>query len=195
MKQKEDRRVRRTKRQLKQAFTMLLKEKPIQEIKVREIADIIDINRGTFYQHYRDIYDMQYRIEDELFENFNQILEETDSHLDSKDSKVFLTKIFTFLKENSDLTIALMGPNGDPVFVDKVKNLVREHFIQEWKPANSETANSNFDYYYAFVVSGFVGLLQTWLENGARETPEELADLAIEMLQKGIKVLDEKSKE
>ena len=49
---KEDRRVRKTKRLLRGALTDLLKEKPIQEIKVREIADMVDINRGTFYQHY-----------------------------------------------------------------------------------------------------------------------------------------------
>ncbi|MEG2643479.1 MAG: TetR/AcrR family transcriptional regulator, partial [Eubacterium sp.] len=71
---KEDRRVRKTKRQLRQALTELLKEKPIQEIKVREIADLIDINRGTFYQHYRDICEMLLQIEDELFSQFNQIL-------------------------------------------------------------------------------------------------------------------------
>lgn len=43
---KVDRRVRKTKRQLRLALTKLLQEKPIKDITVREIADMIDINRG-----------------------------------------------------------------------------------------------------------------------------------------------------
>ena len=45
---KVDRRVRKTKRQLRLALTKLLQEKPIKDITVREIADMVDINRGTF---------------------------------------------------------------------------------------------------------------------------------------------------
>ena len=55
---KVDRRVRKTKRQLRQALTVLLQEKPIKDITVREIADMVDINRGTFYLHYKDVFDM-----------------------------------------------------------------------------------------------------------------------------------------
>ncbi|MGL6292575.1 TetR/AcrR family transcriptional regulator [Eubacterium aggregans] len=157
---KEDRRVRKTKHQLRQALTELLKEKPIQEIKVREIADLIDINRGNFYQHYRDIYDMLYQIEDELFAQFNQILAETEEEADETIAMPLLTKIFTFLKDNSDLTVALMGPNGDPVFVEKVKALVKERCIHDWMHAYHDAKTPNFEYYYAFVVSGCLGIFQ-----------------------------------
>ncbi len=186
---KEDRRVRKTKRLLRQALTELLKEKPIQEIKVREIADLIDINRGTFYQHYRDIYDMLYQIEDELFAQFNQILAETEEEADETNAMPLLTKIFTFLKDNSDLTVALMGPNGDPVFVEKVKALVKERCIHDWMHAYQDAKTPNFEYYYAFVVSGCLGLFQRWMENGSGEPPEAVAELAVEMILKGVNVL------
>ena len=61
-----DRRIRKTKQQLRQSLTALLKEKPIQDITVRELADLADINRGTFYLHYRDVYDLLNQIEEEL---------------------------------------------------------------------------------------------------------------------------------
>ena len=51
---KEDRRVRKTKRLLRSALTDLLKEKPIQEIKVREIAEVIRIFMENLYPLYRD---------------------------------------------------------------------------------------------------------------------------------------------
>ena len=43
-----DRRVRKTRRQLKECLTRLLNEKKIQDITVRELAEMADINRGTF---------------------------------------------------------------------------------------------------------------------------------------------------
>lgn len=46
-----DRRVRKTKRQLRQALMDLMSEKPSKSISVRELAERADINRGTFYIH------------------------------------------------------------------------------------------------------------------------------------------------
>ena len=44
-----DRRVKKTKRQLRQALMHLMTEKPSRSISVRELAERADINRGTFY--------------------------------------------------------------------------------------------------------------------------------------------------
>ena len=55
---KEDRRVKRTKKQLEKSLIQLLETKPIQDITVRELTELADINRGTFYLYYRDIFDM-----------------------------------------------------------------------------------------------------------------------------------------
>ena len=49
---KEDRRVRRTKKLLIQALTELMQQKPVKEITVKELTDLADMNRGTFYLYY-----------------------------------------------------------------------------------------------------------------------------------------------
>ena len=69
-----DSRVRRTKRLLRQGLTELLKEKSIKKITVRELSERVDINRGTFYLHYKDIYDLVDQIEQELFAEYESIL-------------------------------------------------------------------------------------------------------------------------
>jgi AcrR family transcriptional regulator len=46
-----DRRVRKTRTMLRLCLARLLKEKKIQEISVKEISEMADINRGTFYLH------------------------------------------------------------------------------------------------------------------------------------------------
>ncbi len=190
---KMDRRVRKTRRALKEALIEKLKDKPIQEITVREIADEIDINRGTFYQHYRDIYDMLSQIEAELFEEFGELLDNSDKHHTQNIMSTFIGFV-TLLKENSDLVLVLLGPNGDPAFVDRVKEMVREHVIDAWMRVNSSESMRYFDYYYEFVVAGCIGLFQKWLATGAKETPEELAELIDAILNGGSNMIHRMNK-
>lgn len=184
-----DRRVRKTKRQLRLALTTLLQEKPIKDITVREIAEIVDINRGTFYLHYRDVYDMLEQIENEIFEEFNilvnsqEIIEITDKPLP------ILNNIFTYFTDNADMAIALMGPNGDHAFIDKLKNLVKNKCFHDLMKVYNTNKTQNFEYFYAFIVSGCIGLFQNWLETGMNKSPEEMAALAEQMILNGVKVL------
>lgn len=61
-----DRRVRKTRRQLRECLISLLKEKKVQDITVRELTDMADLNRGTFYLHYKDVFDLLEKTETEL---------------------------------------------------------------------------------------------------------------------------------
>lgn len=62
---KTDRRVRKTKKQLRMALTALMMERGVGDITVREIAELADVNRGTFYAHYRDVNDLLAQVEEE----------------------------------------------------------------------------------------------------------------------------------
>ena len=112
-----DRRIRKTRRVIRQCLTELLKTKRIQDITVREISEKADINRGTFYLHYRDIFDLMEQIENELLEELEDVLNHFKaSDLLSNPALVF-TRVFHLVKENSDMVSILIGQNGDINFV------------------------------------------------------------------------------
>ena len=68
MAEKVDRRVRKTKAQLRAGLARLMQKKSIKEITVKELVDEVDINRSTFYLHYSDIYQMLESVENELMD-------------------------------------------------------------------------------------------------------------------------------
>ena len=105
----DNRSVRNTKRKLRSGLITLLSEKPLNEISVKELTDSVDVNRGTFYFHYSDIYDMLSKIEDEFFERFDSILNDPDPDMRGSANE-YLTAIFSFLGENHDLCEILLGP-------------------------------------------------------------------------------------
>ena len=69
-----DRRVRKTKSQLRAGLAQLMREKSIREITVKELVDKVDINRSTFYLHYSDIPGMLKEIEDEILEEMGRAI-------------------------------------------------------------------------------------------------------------------------
>ena len=109
--EKMDRRVRRTKTLLLQGLIQLMDEKDVKDISVKELSDLADINRGTFYLHYSDVYDMLGQIEESLFQEFNDILERdlAINGIGPVISKPVLLDLFIFLDRNRALARALIN--------------------------------------------------------------------------------------
>lgn len=184
-----DRRVRKTKQQLRDGLTQLLFEKPAKDITVRELADKVDINRGTFYLHYRDIFDMVEQIENEMFEQFSDIINNEPMRDMDGDPSHLLESVFSFLADNADMGAALLGPNGDMAFVNKLKTVVREKCLNDWMLLFDTDKSQYFEFYYSFVVGGCIALFQTWLETGRTQSPEEMAKTAELFIVDGVGAL------
>lgn len=185
-----DRRIRKTRRMLRECLTSLLKEKRVQDITVREIADLADINRGTFYLHYKDVFDLMEQIENELLKDLEDMLNHHQAQdLLSRPSLIF-AELYPLVQENADIVSILIGENGDLNFVNRLKHIVREKCLNDWKALKSLRNSDAFDAYYSFIVSGCIGMVQYWLGTGMKETAEELAFMTEEVILKGIRVLE-----
>ena len=184
-----DRRVRKTRQQLQHCLAVLLKEKKIQEITVREITEMADLNRGTFYLHYKDVFDLLEKVELELLDELDGTLQKYQaSDLHQKLSLIF-TDLFVCVQENAEMVQILLGENGDLNFVNQVKERVREKCLKDWFELFNSQDSQLFDAFNAFVVSGCLGLVTYWLQNGMKESPKELAQIAEQIMMHGIKIL------
>ena len=65
-----------TKSDLKEALTRLLEKKDFEAISVSDIAREAGVNRGTFYLHYVDKFDMMDQLIDEILQNILLLLKE-----------------------------------------------------------------------------------------------------------------------
>ena len=173
----ENRSVRNTKKKLRDGLLHLMQEKPVNEITVKELTELADINRGTFYTHYSDVYDMLRTLEDEFFADFDRILEGCVPE-SSEAAFQYLTAIFSFLGENHEFCRTLLSDNGDLQFVRRVIALVGERCSSIWRRAAPNADPKRFELYNAFIITGCFGLIQSWLDDGLRETPQEISLLA-----------------
>ena len=183
-----DRRVRRTKRQLRAALTKLIEKKNVKEITVKELAEAADINRGTFYIHYRDVYHLIEQTEQDILDEFHELVRNYTENPETRNPHIFLMQVFAFFADKSDLCIALISKNGDMDFLHHLKDVVKNCGLREWVLSASRIRQKDFDYCYDFIASGCVGLFQRWVATGMQETPEEMAVLAEHLILRGIRV-------
>ena len=64
MEKKDNRKVRYTKMVTRDSLMELMKTRSILNIAVKDICDLADISRSTFYDHYKDQFDLLRQIED-----------------------------------------------------------------------------------------------------------------------------------
>ncbi len=187
---KDNRRIKKTKRELLAGLTTLMEQKSLKDISVRELAETVDINRGTFYLHYKDIFDMLEQVEQELFEEFHEIMEKYPLDQLKGSPLLILMDLFQFLYDNASLCKVLLGKNGDIAFVEKLKGIVKNHCLNAWTQLFNASNVNTFEYFHSFIVSGIIGLFQKWLENGMVDTPQQMAKLSEQMIMQGMKVLE-----
>lgn len=182
---KEDRRVRRTKKLLTQALTQLLQEKQINEITVKELTDLADMNRGTFYLYYKDMFDMLEKIEDGMFEALDAIISLHEHDDVSQQTKPILLDLFDFIEENQEMCRVLLSPHGDMNFLHRLNEVVREKCLKAWPDIRKEKGEADFDYHYSFVVFGCAGIVRAWVNRNCPESAEKMAEMAYGMILRG----------
>lgn len=174
---KVDRRVRKTKAQLKEGLARLMLKKSIKEITVKELVDEVDINRSTFYLHYTDISQMLQQIEEDALAEISQVMQACPLSPDNMDSAFFFTvKFFNIMDSNKELCRALLGPHGDMAFVERIEKLIADTFLSQL-PEQFPEDDPNLKYAYAFILNGCVGLIRTWLSEPQQKSAEHMAKL------------------
>lgn len=190
MTEKNDRRIRRTQNAIKKGLLSLLKTKPINQITVKELCELIDINRGTFYLHYTDVYNLLEVLEQELFHELEQCFSNHPDPIDIKNNPLpFLSEIISCFSIHFELTSVLLGPNGDPAFVEKLKNLLRKNSEARWKMLFPSASDDYYAYFSSFVTEGYLGLIKHWIGSGMKETPKELVSISENIIFNGINML------
>lgn len=173
-----DRRIRRTHRLLKQGLAELMQEKDFKDITVRDITDRMDLNRGTFYLHYTDTYDLLQKLEQDTLDDVQEMIDNHSSEMDFDMLLPVFEPILNYIVENRDICKSLFVSNASSDFIDKVHELIHRngiHLIQDKYPQIPEDA---FEYLVSFITYGLIGLIKQWFDTNMRMRKGDILHLA-----------------
>ena len=172
---KEDRRIRRTKKLLKQALAQLMDEKDFKDITVKDITERADLNRGTFYLHYTDTYDILNKIEDEILKNIQNMINQNIEKTNASDSVIpALKPIAEYIMENADICRCLINNKASVDFIEKFQNLIYDNCSDIIKRRHNVKDSKQNEIYLSFITLGIIGMVKKWLETRPMVSAEEI---------------------
>lgn len=166
--QKEDLRVKRTKKLLADALKDLMSEKPFEKIKVVDICERALVHRATFYAHFED----KYQLLRYCIRNYESSFDKPDTtvHTIEGYKSYYLdiaSDIFTNLAQGKRLTRSLVKKNKE----DSLLTNIRYGIIKkiDGKLENCEKAGIDFpipkEVIASFFGGGCISMAEWWIEN------------------------------
>ncbi len=127
---KTDRRTVYTKNIIKEVILELSKKKDFDKITVTEVCKIAEINRGTFYIHYIDLYDVLDDILNDIFESSSNIFE----HLkikDKKESSKCTYPLCKIVQENEKYKDLIFNDSLTSYIIDRIVLKGKDNFVSD----------------------------------------------------------------
>lgn len=174
-----DRRQRKTRNAIFEAFISLLSERSYERITVEQIIGRADVGRATFYAHFETKEFLLMALCEELFAHvFPESVESTArSHIfdcDVPDS-AFL-HLFQHVQKNDNHILDLLSSQNNELFLrcfkENLIRLVRSQLVLFEDRKAPELPES---FWVDHIASSFVESVRWWIDNGMKETPETMA--------------------
>ncbi len=174
----EDRRTRRTRQAIQQAFVELVLESGYESVTVLNIAERADYNRGTFYRHYIGKEELLAELKQKFLEGFTRGLLTPYEGMDQVGANAIYPSsllIFSHIGERKQLFQALLA--ADRSFslelFDALRNSMRKDMHIEMEQTNPPI---DYEILLSYQLSATVGVIMHWAETGFKYSAEYMAE-------------------
>lgn len=173
-----DLRVKKTERAIRRAFYELAQKKPIEKITVKELAELAEINKTTFYSHYDTIYDLLETLEQEVIDLVIDHLDRVQILFD--DPKTFVHGLYQTLTDFHADQIRLSSSNQN--FLARLTQSIIARVSRE---GINPDDFSHIATLLQFLISGLLGVQKS----SHAGTSEEDLDYLAAFVEGGIRAL------
>lgn len=168
---RENRRVRMTKRLMKDALMELLEQKELANISVTAICNTADIHRSTFYKYYKDPADLLGDLEQDYLDRIPTPSRDPQTW-DEEQLLTETTAFFDYVKQNERAFRVLLGNSASCDFSVRLKDLICSRYAE---PECNDGSTSNYANLY--VANGTVGMLREWVNSDFPVSSREIAEM------------------
>lgn len=174
MKPKEDPRVRRTRRILRDALVSLILEKDYASISIREVTDRAEVAYITFFRHYGSIDELLMEVLDEGLAELRQHIEILARQSGQPAGEVEGKLIFEYISQKSDLFRILFKSQSVTQVRKKVVRNISTIYQKSCSPL--QVANSLIPIHAAtnHIATSLLALIEWWLDNKMSPSPSQM---------------------
>lgn len=169
-----------------------MSEKQIKDITVKDLTEHADLNRGTFYLHYLDIYDLLNQLEDEVIENVSMMIQDFNFRNSNQSTYLLLEQLFEYIYDNKHILKTFLQSHSQGHFFNKIQLLIKTIGLDTLKNLYQESDSIEYTLFLSFVSNGVIGVTEQWISDGMTLTPKEMALLIDNIINHGAKILIQK---
>ena len=170
-----------TKKAIISTFIELLNEQPFDKITVKEIVERCEINRNTFYYHYKDIYEL---LTDVLQSDLKRAVENSENY-DTWEKG--LVDALSFAIKNKRAVYHIYNSANREILKDYFRDIITDitaKFIRREAGTDNIPAD-DLEFLSRMLDEAVMGMFETWMEEGMTEDIEVKVSKA-EFLFKGV---------
>jgi AcrR family transcriptional regulator len=182
MAQRENQRVKLTRRLIKESLIRLLAQESIYKVSVRALCQEAGVNRSTFYKYYGSPYDVLAELENDLLSSIQTALDSAPLP-DADGERAQLGAICAFLEDNAETVRLLISNNVDPDFPEHLFRLPQIQTRLRQRLDGCYTGEE-WEYAFTFLTSGCYRLMRDWIMFSPRKPAREMAVLLLDLIDK-----------
>lgn len=178
-----DIRIKKTKNNIKEVFIQLRSKKPLEKITVTELCKLAQINKSTFYSHYRDIFNLSDQCEKEVVNNLFESLPHPEYIFNN--TKQLTIDLFNVCFDNMDIINIIFEGKQKNDLPDLLDDKYKEYIFNKFPQYKNDAAKNilisytiyggyhTFNKYKNSYSTDIVNILSE-LSNTINETSKEL---------------------
>lgn len=182
---KQDRRVVRTQRAIRNAFAQLLEEKDVEKISIKEIAERADVDRKTVYNYYDGVYDILAELENDWIEDFNQLTKRLENERGEEYLRQFFPALIELIADDIELYTHLTHMGSQSRVVSRLlaflKEKIKTAFVRSYAFESEKV-----DVAAEFVLAGLFWTYRAWFNSERKKPLEELTEDLGELVMGGL---------
>ncbi len=177
-----DKRFQLTEQLIRKEFKKLLKEQPVERITVAELCRRCDINRGTFYLHYKDCYELLEQLGTELSDKLASCMEGIFSSDNALRAKV--SEIFSILYDEDEIGYILFANDRSKCFEQLAKKS-KDATVANWME-RSRLSRHQAELIYAYISGGSYVLAKQICSGELTVEEPEVNEILFMTISKGL---------
>lgn len=183
--EKQDRRKRKTRQQLRSALLSLLKEKRYEEISVQDIIERADVARSTFYIHYVDKDDLLTGGQGIFAQNLGQHMM---AHGTENGASVFLSRVWFYHIQAQEPILKVIARDSAMDLAMKTLREIIHRNVEEELQAHAEVEQTSvpFSAIIEYLTDTLMSLIKWWFRDGMRYTPEQMDEMFQRLVMPGM---------
>ena len=174
-----DRRNKRTKDAIYNAFTELLLKERYSKITIKEIIDLADIGRSTFYSHFETKDELLKSMCTDMFDKMHS----NNPTLSSGNPHSMILDVLYHIKENEKIIKGVFLSESGELFMNYFKNYFSNHIEQHlFASYNERIMDIPKDFLINHISGSFLEMVKWWVSRNMKQTPEELTSYFISVI-------------